>query len=199
VTYGGQKSGLHFYWDRYSYSVNFRIEKFHVKQVIADVETEVYYHELNQYLQPDGFWTPIHSIKTEILTDLGSQSWFKVSISSYKVGETTNLWNSWMPTGQYYMDVPLKITTTKDGPTPFGHIEVFRSGEEIHRMGDINGDGIVNIVDAGYIGAHWQETCPYGAGPSLDWELWLPHKADFDCNGIINIVESSVVGNWYGS
>lgn len=55
-------------------------------------------------------------------------------------------------------------------------------------LGDINGDGIVNIKDATQIGAYW------------NWSvIFFPPMANLDVNddGIINIKDASIIAaNW---
>ena len=55
-------------------------------------------------------------------------------------------------------------------------------------VGDVNGDGKVNVLDMIRIGMHWGETGPPG---------WIPEDVNQD--GVINVLDMIFVGmNWTG-
>jgi hypothetical protein len=58
--------------------------------------------------------------------------------------------------------------------------------QDLSLSGDINGDGIVNIKDASFLGANWGKTVP----PA-------PPNVDINGDGIINIKDAAIIGmNW---
>jgi len=64
----------------------------------------------------------------------------------------------------------------------------FTDGEiDVTTLGDVNGDGIVNIKDAALIGKYWLQSVP----PA-------PANVDINGDGIINIIEASIIGaHWF--
>ena len=61
---------------------------------------------------------------------------------------------------------------------------------EVTIPGDVNGDGVVNILDVAQIAAHWGQVVPISAPPDLA-------NADVNCDGIVNILDVSVcAANW---
>jgi hypothetical protein len=61
-------------------------------------------------------------------------------------------------------------------------------------MGDINGDGVVNIKDGAIIGANWGLDTPYGSPPGT-----ADPRADILGLGVINIKDGAIVGEYWGS
>ena len=62
------------------------------------------------------------------------------------------------------------------------------SGNGVISLGDVNGDGDVNVLDMIGIGMHWGETGSPG---------WIPE--DVNQNGVINVLDMILVGmNWTG-
>jgi endo-1,3-1,4-beta-glycanase ExoK len=72
--------------------------------------------------------------------------------------------------------VPTAVPTTAPTSPPTG------------RMGDVNGDGSVNIVDALLIAKHYVGLNPSGFNPAF---------ADVDCRDGINIVDALLVAKYY--
>src|SRR2546427_12683964 len=60
---------------------------------------------------------------------------------------------------------------------------------QVHIPGDINGDGIVNIIDLSIVGSHF--------GSIRGGSNYLP-AADLNNDGVINIVDLSIVGSTFG-
>ena len=60
---------------------------------------------------------------------------------------------------------------------------------QVHIPADINGDGIVNIIDLSIVGSHF--------GSIRGGSNYLP-AADLNNDGVINIIDLSIVGSTFG-
>jgi hypothetical protein len=76
--------------------------------------------------------------------------------------------------------------TLAPGETNNGTGEFTYGTVEVTIPGDVNGDGIVNILDVGVIAAHWLQTAPPSAPPELA-------NADVNGDGIVNILDVRVI------
>jgi len=74
-----------------------------------------------------------------------------------------------------------------------GTLEPEKLGDSYFRNtipGDVNGDKVINVVDAASVSAHWYPGPPRGP-------LGYGREADINLNGIVDIVDSAIVSaNW---
>ena len=68
----------------------------------------------------------------------------------------------------------------------------------VYIAGDANGDGKVNVIDAAYVGKHWEEEAGTPAeecGPY--WNEEQADKADLNNDRKVDLFDMSIVGaNW---
>ena len=108
-------------------------------------------------------------------------------------------WN-WTSTGEkkgYYTPFLAGLTLTDDGDPQLSDTDWFEV--TIYMGGDANGDGVVNVIDAAYVGKHWREDalddplvecCPY-------WTVEQADKADLNNDREVNLLDMAIVGaNW---
>ena len=98
------------------------------------------------------------------------------------VGTSAPVTLTWNTTGFAYGNYSLSAIVTLapgetnqwTGPFTYGTVKVTIPG-------DVNGDGVINILDVSVIAAYWLQTVP----PA-------PSNADVNCDGVINILDVSV-------
>lgn len=70
-------------------------------------------------------------------------------------------------------------------------LTIMRISPDARALGDLNHDGVVNIVDGGLISAHWYPGPPIGP---LGYDV----KADINIDGRVNIADAAIVNdNWH--
>jgi len=88
--------------------------------------------------------------------------------------------------GIRYDNVPLTITGELLDGTPFEGTDVIF----VNYAGDANNDGIVNILDAGMVSAHWYPGPPIGP-------LGYDETPDFNSDGAVDILDAGILSvNW---
>ena len=110
----------------------------------------------------------------------------------------------WEPFGDpegHYVPFTAMLTLTDDGcpeETNSSFLDV-----TVYIAGDANGDGRVNILDAVYVGRHWNERCDAGTWPpercGYYWtdDRVQQDKADLNNDCVINILDAVIIGaNW---
>ncbi|RLG36240.1 hypothetical protein DRN79_05295 [Methanosarcinales archaeon] len=109
-------------------------------------------------------------------------------------------YESWIwvggPDGHYEPFVAM-LTVTDDG-------EMSNSttlNVTVYIAGDANGDGVVNIIDAAYVGKHWHERCNQTACECKCcdpcWDNPQADRADLNNDCYIDIMDLAIVGaNW---
>jgi hypothetical protein len=108
-------------------------------------------------------------------------------------------WN-WTSTGEeegYYTPFLASLTVTDDGDPDLSGTTYFDM--VVYIAGDANGDGVVNVIDAAYVGKHWEEDalkdplvecCHY-------WGVEQADKADLNNDRMVNLFDMAIVGaNW---
>jgi len=91
--------------------------------------------------------------------------------------------------GNRMLNLNETILLLGDGETEYSHST--EDGNFDVCVGDINGDRIVNIVDASIVSAHWYPGPPIGP-------LGFDSVADLNNDGIVNILDASIVSaHWY--
>lgn len=102
-------------------------------------------------------------------------------------------YSSWIWGGTGYEPFDLSLTV-KDTP---GLTNTTVVQVNVYIAGDANRDGKVDILDATYIGRHWNDRCNGGAPGGYLWDEEQKDEADLnnDCN--INIMDAMITGaNW---
>jgi hypothetical protein len=69
--------------------------------------------------------------------------------------------------------------------------------EVLEKMGDANGDGIININDVTILQLDWGDHCNYTAYQTA-WQSWGPHIVDFNGDGSINIQDVTILEQYWG-
>ena len=70
----------------------------------------------------------------------------------------------------------------------------------VYMAGDANGDGVVNILDAVWIGQHFGEKCD-GTAATCCGHVWSSNQksgADLNNDCEINILDAVIVGTMWG-
>ena len=96
----------------------------------------------------------------------------------------------------HYEPFLASLTVTDDGdpdPSDTTYFDVV-----VYIAGDANGDGKVNVIDAAYVGKHWEEEAGTPAeecGPY--WNEEQADKADLNNDRKVDLFDMSIVGaNW---
>ncbi len=100
-------------------------------------------------------------------------------------------------TGGRYVPFNVSLTVTDNGDPQLEDETKFNV--TVYMAGDTNGDGVVNIIDAVYIGLSWGETCNTSATycqPLWDDEQWDAADLNNDCE--VNILDAVIVGTMWG-
>ena len=88
--------------------------------------------------------------------------------------------------GITYGEVSLTITGELFDETPFKGTDIVW----VNYAGDVNNDGIVNILDAAMVSAHWHPGPPTGP-------LGYDSSCDFNKDGAVNILDAAILSvNW---
>jgi len=112
---------------------------------------------------------------------------------------------NWEPIGDpngHYVPMNVILTLTDDGCPPLTNssdVDV-----NVYIAGDANGDGEVNILDAVWIGIHWEESCADlpSYPPAKCCYYWTEERtqqdgADLNNDCEVNILDAVIVGaNW---
>ena len=97
-------------------------------------------------------------------------------------GASTTITLTWNTTGFAYGNYTIGASVTLAPGETNGWTSPFTYGTvKVTVPGDVNGDGVVNILDVSVIAAYWLQTVP----PA-------PSNADVNCDGVINILDVSV-------
>jgi hypothetical protein len=89
------------------------------------------------------------------------------------------------------------VTVTDDGNPALSHTAFFDVW--VFMAGDANGDAKVNILDAVWIGKHFNEQCNGGATCcDYKWSSNQPSGADLNNDCTINILDAVIVGTLWG-
>lgn len=89
------------------------------------------------------------------------------------------------------------LTVTDDGDPDLSGTTYF--DVVVYIAGDANGDGIVNVIDAAYVGKHWEEDAL--EDPEVEcchyWAVEQADKADLNNDQWVNLFDMAIVGaNW---
>ena len=97
----------------------------------------------------------------------------------------------------YYDPFNASVTVTDDGNPALSHTAFFDVW--VFMAGDANGDAKVNILDAVWIGKHFNEQCNGGATCcDYKWSSNQPSGADLNNDCVINILDAVIVGTLWG-
>ncbi|UYZ40934.1 MAG: DUF3344 domain-containing protein [Candidatus Methanospirare jalkutatii] len=102
----------------------------------------------------------------------------------------------WNSTG--YEPLNASVTVTDDGCPEMSTTEYF--DVIVYMAGDANGDGVVNILDAVWIGKHFREKCD-GPAATCCGHVWSSEEqsgADLNNDCEINILDAVIVGTMWG-
>ncbi|OFV68497.1 MAG: cell surface protein [Candidatus Syntrophoarchaeum caldarius] len=108
-------------------------------------------------------------------------------------------WN-WVPFGDPngdYEPFIVNLTVTDNGDPQLEDTTSFPV--TVYMAGDANGDGMVNIIDAVYVGLNWGDTC---SGTGCCEYLWATDEdadaADLNNDCQVNILDAVIVGTMWG-
>ena len=106
-------------------------------------------------------------------------------------------YESWQWDGDY-VNFTVYLTVTDDGCPEETNTTNF--DVTVYIAGDANGDGRVNILDAAYVGMHWNQHCaktPCEPCYSYLWDELQQDAADLNNDCDINILDAMIIGaNW---
>jgi len=106
-------------------------------------------------------------------------------------------YESWQWDGDY-VNFTVYLTVTDDGCPEETNTTNF--DVTVYIAGDANGDGRVNILDAAYVGMHWDQHCtktPCEPCYSYLWDELQQDAADLNNDCDINILDAMIIGaNW---
>jgi len=91
------------------------------------------------------------------------------------------------------------VTVTDDGCVPKSTTKFFEVW--VFMTGDANGDGVVNILDAVWIGKHFGQTCDGAEKDTCCGYMWSSNQqsgADLNNDCSINILDAVIVGTMWG-
>jgi len=111
----------------------------------------------------------------------------KIKTVTLTIDASTTITFTWNTTGFAYGNYTISAFVTLAPSETNNWTGQFTYGTVLITIpGDVNGDGVVNILDVGIIAAHWLQTVPPG-----------PPNADINGDGIINLLDVSVcAANW---
>jgi len=102
--------------------------------------------------------------------------------------------------GGHYVPFTVYLTVTDDGSPEATNTSDF--DVNVYLAGDANGDGKVNILDAVYVGKHWNAQCPTAdLCDNCYSHLWSSNekdKADLNNDCVINILDAVRIGAMWG-
>jgi len=105
----------------------------------------------------------------------------------------------WNSSTRSYEPLNASVTVTDDGCPEMSTTEYF--DVIVYMAGDANGDGVVNILDAVWIGKHFGEKCDGPAKDTCCGPVWSSEEqsgADLNNDCEINILDAVIVGTMWG-
>jgi len=107
----------------------------------------------------------------------------------------------WNSTAGEYEPFNASVTVTDDGCPEASDTAYF--DVMVHMAGDANGDGVVNILDAVYVGKHFGDSCNRTCTPRSTccehpWADPQQDAADMNNDCKINILDAVIVGTMWG-